>query len=41
MDKKNRVPPGQIVTKIFPVLSATDVPEIDLKNFKFRVFRRC
>ncbi|MGD0728817.1 MAG: sulfite oxidase-like oxidoreductase [Candidatus Micrarchaeaceae archaeon] len=38
MDKKNRVPPGQIVTKIFPVLSATDVPEIDLKNFKFRVF---
>lgn len=38
MDEKKRVPPGQIVTKIYPVLSASSVPEIDLKNFKFRVF---
>lgn len=34
----NRVPPGQIVTKTFPVLSATDPPEIDLKEFRFKVF---
>lgn len=33
-----KVPPGQVVTKIFPVLSASDVPNIDLKRFRFRVF---
>src|SRR5271157_4239192 len=37
-EKRPRVPPGQIVTKIFPVLSATEPPEIDIKEFKFRVF---
>ncbi|MGD0510342.1 MAG: sulfite oxidase-like oxidoreductase [Candidatus Micrarchaeaceae archaeon] len=36
MDKK--VPPGQVLTKVFPVLSASDVPEIDLAKFRFRVF---
>jgi len=35
---ENRVPPGQVVTKTYPVLSASSVPEIDIKNFKFRVF---
>ena len=34
----NQVPPGQVVTKIFPVLSASDVPEIDLKKFRFKVY---
>jgi DMSO/TMAO reductase YedYZ molybdopterin-dependent catalytic subunit len=33
-----KVPPGQVVTKIFPVLSASDVPEINLQTFRFRVF---
>lgn len=33
-----RVPPGQVVSKTFPVLSASDVPEIDLKIFRFKVF---
>lgn len=36
MDKK--VPPGQVLTKVFPVLSASDIPEIDLTKFRFRVF---
>ncbi|MDE1870772.1 MAG: sulfite oxidase-like oxidoreductase [Candidatus Micrarchaeota archaeon] len=34
----SRVPPGQVVTKTFPVLSATDPPETDLDAFRFRVF---
>lgn len=34
----NKVPPGQVVTKTFPVLSATDPPNFDPKNFRFRVF---
>ncbi len=34
----SRVPPGQVVTKTFPVLSATDPPDIDLNEFRFRVF---
>src|ERR1700733_7807331 len=33
----NQVPPGQVVTKVFPVLSASSVPEVDLKKFRFRV----
>jgi len=36
MDSK--VPPGQVLTKVFPVLSVSDVPEIDLRKFKFRVY---
>jgi DMSO/TMAO reductase YedYZ molybdopterin-dependent catalytic subunit len=35
---KNRVPPGQVVTRTFPVLSATEPPDIDLNKFKFRIF---
>ncbi len=35
---QKKVPPGQILSKTFPVLSATDPPEIDLKDFRFRVF---
>ncbi len=34
----NRVPPGQVVTKIFPVLSASEDPAIDIKKFKFKVY---
>lgn len=34
----NRVPPGQVVTKTFPVLSATDPPNVKLEDFSFRVF---
>jgi DMSO/TMAO reductase YedYZ molybdopterin-dependent catalytic subunit len=34
----SKVPPGQVVTKVFPVLSASEDPEIDLKKFKFRVY---
>ncbi len=33
-----KVPPGQVVTKIFPVLSASDTPDVDLKTFHFRVY---
>lgn len=33
----NQVPSGQVVTKNFPVLSASDVPDIDLKKFRFKV----
>lgn len=33
----SRVPPGQVVSKTFPVLSASNVPVIDLKKFQFRV----
>lgn len=33
-----KAPPGQVVTKIFPVLSASNVPDIDLERFRFRVF---
>jgi DMSO/TMAO reductase YedYZ molybdopterin-dependent catalytic subunit len=35
MDKK--VPPGQVVTKVFPVLSASDTPDIDLNTYHFRI----
>ena len=38
MEERKKVPPGQVVTKTFPVLSASRVPEINLENFKFRVF---
>ncbi len=34
----SKVPPGQVVTKIFPVLSATETPETDIKKFRFKVF---
>ncbi|MGI0100210.1 MAG: molybdopterin-dependent oxidoreductase [Candidatus Micrarchaeaceae archaeon] len=33
-----RVPPGQVVTRTFPVLSASDAPKINLKTFRFKVF---
>ena len=33
-----RVPPGQVVTKVFPVLSASDTPDVDIKTFHFRVY---
>lgn len=33
-----KVPPGQVVTKIFPVLSATDTPEIDTETYHFRIY---
>ncbi len=36
MNKK--VPPGQVVTKIYPVLSASSIPTIDIHNFRLRVF---
>ncbi len=33
------IPPGQIVTKItWPVLSATDTPDIDLKSYRLKIF---
>jgi DMSO/TMAO reductase YedYZ molybdopterin-dependent catalytic subunit len=35
---KSKVPPGQIVTKVYPVLSASNDPEIDKKKFKFKVY---
>ncbi len=34
----SKVPPGQVVTKTFPVLSATDPPDTNLDEFEFRVF---
>jgi DMSO/TMAO reductase YedYZ molybdopterin-dependent catalytic subunit len=34
----SNVPPGQVVTKVFPVLSASNDPEIDIKKFRFRVY---
>lgn len=33
-----RLPPGQLLSKTFPVLSATDIPNVNLDTFKFRVF---
>jgi DMSO/TMAO reductase YedYZ molybdopterin-dependent catalytic subunit len=33
----DKVPPGQVLTKVFPVLSASDIPEIDLKTFRFKI----
>lgn len=35
-----RVPPGQYVTKKWPVLSVGDTPEVDLAGFELRLFGR-
>ena len=35
---EKRAPPGQILTKVYPVLSASDIPDIDLSTYRFRVF---
>lgn len=34
----DRVPPGQYVTKKWPVLSVGDTPEVDLAGFELRLF---
>ncbi len=36
----DRVPPGQYVTKKWPVLSVGDTPEVDLAAFELRLFGR-
>ncbi|MYA06620.1 MAG: sulfite oxidase-like oxidoreductase [Holophagales bacterium] len=36
----DRVPPGQYVTKKWPVLSVGDTPEVDLAGFELRLFGR-
>ena len=36
----DRVPPGQYVTKKWPVLSVGDTPEVDLTAFELRLFGR-
>ena len=33
-----RIPPGQTVTKLFPVLHAGAVPDVSLASWRFRVF---
>ena len=37
-DPSGRVPPGQIVTEKFPVLSAGPTPRITLDEWRFRIF---
>jgi DMSO/TMAO reductase YedYZ molybdopterin-dependent catalytic subunit len=37
-EEKKRIPPGQYLTNRFPVLHYGPVPELDLKNWKFRVW---
>lgn len=37
-EEKKRIPPGQCLTNRFPVLHYGPVPELDLKNWKFRVW---
>lgn len=37
-DTDKRLPPGQILTKKWPVLHAGSVPKIDLETWDFRVF---
>lgn len=34
----NRVPPGQFISKKFPVLTYGPTPKLDLKTWKFRLF---
>ena len=36
----DRVPPGQYVTKKWPVLSVGDTPEVDVAGFELRLFGR-
>jgi DMSO/TMAO reductase YedYZ molybdopterin-dependent catalytic subunit len=38
MKREQRVPPGQRVTDKWPVLQYSGVPEIDLKDWRFRIF---
>ena len=35
---RRRVPHGQIVTEVFPILSASHTPEIDLHEYRLRVY---
>lgn len=37
-EEKKRIPPGQYLTSRFPVLHYGPVPELDLENWKFRVW---
>ncbi len=37
-EEKKRIPPGQYLTNRFPVLHYGPVPELDLENWKFRVW---
>ncbi len=37
-EEKKRIPPGQCLTNRFPVLHYGPVPELDLENWKFRVW---
>ncbi|HEY8346978.1 MAG TPA: sulfite oxidase-like oxidoreductase [Symbiobacteriaceae bacterium] len=38
MDAEARIPPGQVLTKKWPVLHYGDVPQIDLQQWRFRIF---
>ncbi len=38
MDESNRVPPRQRVVKTFPVLSIDGTPQIDIKDWRLRLF---
>lgn len=37
-EEKKRIPPGQFLTTRFPVLHYGPIPELDLENWKFRVW---
>ncbi|MFO7173846.1 MAG: sulfite oxidase-like oxidoreductase [Bacillota bacterium] len=37
-EKRDRVPPGQVVTRKWPVLHAGEVPRVDLTTWTFRVW---
>ena len=37
-EEKKRIPPGQYLTSRFPVLHYGPIPELDLENWKFRVW---
>ncbi len=37
-EEKKRIPPGQYLTTRFPVLHYGPIPELDLENWKFRVW---
>ena len=36
--RENRIPPGQVETRKWPVLHAGDTPQVDLATWDFRVF---
>jgi len=38
LDAEARIPPGQVLTKKWPVLHYGDVPQIDLQQWRFRIF---